>query len=144
MIAAPLLAPVRPVFRAVAVTMVPAAAQYSAASWDELEGAVEQALSQRPVALQKQLLTFVRQLNLIALVLGGRSMTALSPAARERVLHRIERSPIALLRRGLWGLRTLIFLGHYTRPEVAAATGWRGDARGWAARGGAPAPDGSA
>lgn len=132
--AAPRLTPVRPVFRAVAMAMVPATQRYLAADWAEMEAAVEGALAQRPVALQRQLLAFVRLLNLLAVPLGGATMVRLDATQRERVLHRLERAPVALLRRGVWGLRTLIFLGHYTRSGVVAASGWRGDKRGWAAR----------
>jgi glucose/arabinose dehydrogenase len=39
-----------------------------------------------------------------------------------------------LLRRGIWGLRTLAFLGYYTRPAAAASIGYRADPGGWEAR----------
>ena len=38
------------------------------------------------------------------------------------------------VRRGFWGLRTLVFMGYYARPEAAAAIGYRADVRGWEAR----------
>ena len=132
--AIPLLEPVRGVFRAVAMAMVPAAQDYGAGDWAELEAAVEDALARRPVTLQRELRTFLKLLNVLAVPLGGATMVRLGAARRERVLHWLERAPVALLRRGVWGLRTLIFLGHYTRPSVVRASGWRGDPRGWAAR----------
>ncbi len=110
-----LLAPVRPTFRALAEAMVPATQHYGAAEWAEMEAMVETALGARPRALQQQLLTFVRVVNLLAVPLSGRTLVALRAAARERVLHRLERAPVALLRRGVWGVRTLIFMGHYAR-----------------------------
>lgn len=125
---------VRAVFRAVAEAMVPATQRYDDQAWGAMECAVEQALLARPVKMQRQLLVFLRLANLLALPLAGRTLVALAPAERERVLHRLERSPVPLIRRGVWGVRTLIFLGHYTRPEVVAASGWKGSARGWAAR----------
>jgi hypothetical protein len=39
-----------------------------------------------------------------------------------------------LLRRGIWGLRTLAFMAYYERPEAAAEIGYRATARGWEAR----------
>ena len=125
---------VRAVFRAVAEAMVPATQRYDDQAWGAMECAVELALLARPVKMQRQLLVFLRLANLLALPLAGRTLVALAPAERERVLHRLERSPVPLIRRGVWGVRTLIFLGHYTRPEVVAASGWKGSARGWAAR----------
>jgi hypothetical protein len=46
----------------------------------------------------------------------------------------MQYSPIPLLRRGVWGLRTLVFLGYYTRPEVQMTLGYRASARGWVTR----------
>ena len=37
-------------------------------------------------------------------------------------------------RSGIWGLRTLVFLGYYTRDDVAAFIGYRAHRDGWSAR----------
>ena len=47
---------------------------------------------------------------------------------------RVERSRVLLLRRGFWGLRTLVMLGYYGRPEAARAIGYRASPLGWEAR----------
>ena len=121
-----LLAPVRPVFRAIAQAMVPASQRYDEAAWRAMEGVVEGALSARPVRLQQQLVTFLRLANVLAVPLSGRTLVRLAPNDRERVLHRFERAPVALLRRGVWGLRTLIFMGHYTNPVALSAAAGSG------------------
>ena len=41
---------------------------------------------------------------------------------------------ILALRRGVWGVRTLAFMGYYARPEAAREIGYRAAAAGWAAR----------
>src|SRR2546422_3095313 len=46
----------------------------------------------------------------------------------------IERAPLLLMRRGLWGLRTLAFMGYYGRPAAAREIGYRADPRGWDVR----------
>jgi hypothetical protein len=46
----------------------------------------------------------------------------------------MQYSPIPLVRRGVWGLRTLVFLGYYARPEMQTTLGYRANARGWAVR----------
>jgi hypothetical protein len=36
----------------------------------------------------------------------------------------LESSPVRLLRVGVWGLKTLIFMGYYGQPVIAARTGY--------------------
>ena len=131
----PVFAPVRNAFRVIAATIVPQARLLGDAEWRAVEGLIEGALAARPATIRRQLRLFVRVIWWLPLVTRGRPFGALSDAARADVLHAIERSPIAILRRGLWGLRTVVFLGYYARADAAAEVGWRADPRGWAARG---------
>jgi len=128
------LAPVRRTFRAIAVTVVPEASALDEPGWAALEGLVEKALEPRPDAMKRQLAAFVRAIEHLPRVRWGRGFTDLPPDRRARVLSALEHAPLLLLRRGFWGLRTLVFLGYYARPEAAAAIGYRADARGWEAR----------
>lgn len=59
------------------------------------------------------------------------SLLCISPRARERWLRSLENSPALILRRGFWGLRTLIYLGYYGQPAIAAGIGYRPNSRGW-------------
>ena len=128
------LDPVRPTFRAVAVTVVPEAAQLGETQWLQLEGIVEQALALRPERMRRQLLVLIRLIeNLPRLTAGGR-FSRLDAARRTRFLERLQSAPLLLLRRGVWGLRTLVLMGYYARPEAAQAIGYRASAAGWAAR----------
>lgn len=129
-----LLLPVRDTFRAIAVTVVPEAAVLDQAGWSALESLVERTLARRPAAMQRQLVLFVRAIEHLPRLRFGRPFTALDPEKRRRFLSGLEHAPLLLLRRGFWGLRTLVFLGYYARPEVAGAIGYRADARGWAVR----------
>jgi hypothetical protein len=129
-----LLAPVRDTFRAVAVTVVPEASALDESGWRTLEALVEKTLSKKPAGMQRQLVTFIRAIEHLPRLRWGRPFTALSPDERTRFLSSFEHAPVLLLRRGFWGLRTLVFLGYYARPEAAAAIGYRADARGWEAR----------
>ena len=128
-----LLEPVRPAFRAIATTVVPEAAGLDDAGWRELEGIVEQALAQRPPRLRRQLILFIRVIERLP-ALRGQRFSGLPPAARTRVLAALERAPLLLVRRGFWGLRTMILMGYYARPAAATAVGYRADPRGWEAR----------
>ena len=129
-----LLPPVRATFRAIAVTVVPEASALDESGWSALEALVERTLAPRPAAMRRQLVLFVRAIEHLPRLRWGRSFTALGPEERTRFLSGLEHAPLLLLRRGFWGLRTLVFLGYYARPEAAAAIGYRAEARGWEAR----------
>ena len=126
---------VREVFHAAAEVVVPELARRPATVRDEVEAAVERALADRPPPLRRQLVVFLRLLNLLSLLRFGRRLTSLDPVRRTRLLTALQDSPVLLLRRGVWGLRTLIFLGYYARPAAAAEIGWRAHRDGWSARG---------
>lgn len=129
-----LLEKYRSVFRAVTLAVVPEAERMSPTEWERAEAIVADALAPRPRALLRQLSLLMRAIDLAALVRGGRRLHALSPARRERVLRSFEKSPVLLLRRGFWGLRTLVLMGYYARAEAGQEIGYRADARGWEAR----------
>ncbi len=59
-----------------------------------------------------------------------------APDQRRDFLERVERSPLLVVRRGFWGIRTLVFMGYYARADVAGAIGYRASADGWEGRGG--------
>ena len=46
----------------------------------------------------------------------------------------MENAPLLLMRRGFWGIKTLVFMGYYGRDEARAEVGYRATVRGWAAR----------
>lgn len=129
-----MLEPVRPAFRALAATIVPEAARLDERGWADLEGIVEQALSARPAALRRQLRLLIALLQWAPLLLHGRRFTGLDRDRRARFLARAQDAPLLLLRRGFWGLRTLVLMGYYVRPEAAREIGYRADPRGWESR----------
>jgi len=125
---------VRPAFRAIGSTVVPEAAKLDEAGWGELELIVADALRLRPPRLVRQLVTLIRLIEILPLVRYGRPFTTLTPERRTRVLAALQDAPLLLLRRGVWGLRTLILMGYYGRPAAAQGIGYRASARGWEAR----------
>jgi len=127
------LVPVRTVFRAVVVTVVPDAKQLDEPSWLALEALVEDALEIRSPALRRQLQLFLRAIEWLPVVRYGRTFAALGDEQRSRVLRHLEDHPVERLRCGFWGLRTLAFLGYYGRREGTRAIGYRPDLRGWEA-----------
>lgn len=128
-------ASIRPVLRVIGVTVVPEAAQLDEQQWVALEEIVRGALASRPRALQRQFTLLVHAIQWLALLRYGSRFTALNAARRERFLEQLQNAPILLVRRGIWGLRTLLLMGYYGRESGGRAIGYRADPRGWRARG---------
>ena len=124
--------------RAICVAVVPEAAELDERGWRDVEAIVGRALAARPAAVRRQLALFMRLLDLAALARTGHTMSGLSARDRYALLARLSKSKLLLVRRGVWGLRTLAFMGYYARPAAAAGIGYRASAAGWAARSGSP------
>ena len=124
----------RPALRAAAAAFVPALAAGGDPAWTALETTIATALAARPPSVVRQLRAVLRLLDLVSLLRYGRTFARLDQGRRLTLLESLERSSLLLLRRGVWGLRTLVFMGHYTRPEVIADLGYRADPAGWSAR----------
>lgn len=128
------LGPVRATFRAVAATVVSETVALESAGWATLEALVEGALAARSEREQRQFVLFLRLIEYGTLATHRRRFSRLSPPARGAVCHALERSPALLIRRGFWGVRTLVFLGFYAQPTVQASLGYRAHPEGWSAR----------
>lgn len=129
-----MLATVRPAFRAIGATVVPEAGRLDEHGWNDLEQIVSEAIGQRPPRLRRQLITLIRLVEILPVVRYGRRFSALDPERRARVLAALQDAPLLLVRRGIWGLRTLVLMGYYGRPAAWSEIGYRGTARGWEAR----------
>ena len=125
------LPPIRARFRALATAIVPESAQLDEAGWAELETIVETALSKRPPGMRRQLAVFVRLLDFLPRLRWLRPFRKLDADARARFLRGIQSSRLFLFRRGFWGLRTLVYMGYYARPQAYAEIGWDAHLRGW-------------
>jgi len=129
------LAPVRRPFRALAETILPRCRDLSEEGWSDVEAIVGRALLDRPPGMRRQLRLLVRALWWLPLLRWGRTFGGLGRERRGRFLSGVERSRVLLLRRGFWGLRTLVLMGWYGRPEGGAATGWDARLGGWREKG---------
>ena len=130
------LAPVRHILHAIAMTVIPETASLDQRAWSELVGVIDAALAQRGERVRRQLIVFLRLLQALAFARYAKPFTALDATRRIAFLESIERSRVLLVRRGLWGIRTLVFMAYYTRDDVAEAIGYNPSVDGWASYGG--------
>jgi hypothetical protein len=127
------LGPVQAAFRAMGESILPPDAPLEDQDWIAIERIVEHALAGRPPGVRRQVRLFLRIANLLPLLSTGTKLNRLSPAKRAAFLDGLQRSRIALLRRGLWGIRTLLFMGYYTQDRVRDRIGYGASAAGWGA-----------
>ncbi len=132
--------PVRAVFRALVRAVVPAAASLDEAGWSRAEAIVDEALADRPASIRRQIVLFMRLVNVMAFVRYGRTLAGLEAGKARRFLSSIERCPVLLLRRGLWGVRTLGYMGYYAQENIQREVGYAAAHEGWAAAGGVAGP----
>jgi hypothetical protein len=121
-------------FRTIAEAVVPESSALDEAGWSAFNAIIDHALSQRPARMRKQLGVFLRLLDVVSLARHGRPMRGLSVAKRTAFLETIQDSKLLLFRRGFWGVRTLILMGYYARPEARTLVGYGATVRGWQGR----------
>jgi hypothetical protein len=92
-----------------AAVIVPETAGAPAAVIDALISAVDSQLRPRPR---------LQQLEFKLLMLGLGWMTLLPCRWQVWLLHLLENFPLRLVRVGLWGLKTLIYLGYYGQEPI--------------------------
>jgi len=123
-----------PTLRAIAETVVPATPALEADGWVSLDRIVTKAIADRPPRMRRQLAFFMQAIEWLPLLRYGRPFSKLNPHRRQSFLESLQDSPVLVIRRGFWGLRTLILMGYYTQSSTIAAIGYRADPRGWIIR----------
>ena len=104
-------------FGVVAATITPEVADLDAAGRQRMLEIVDTALMDRDPGTRKQLGTFLGVIRLAPVLRYGRTFDRLDGARRQAVLRWFEDCPVGLLRKGFWGLKAMVFMGYYGRPE---------------------------
>lgn len=115
----------RAFFLVLAARIVPESASLDAEAGGRMLVLVEEALSTRPARTVRELALFLRVLRWLPALRYGRPLERLGPAAQDAALRWFQDSPVTLFRKGFWGVKTLVYLGYYGRPEAAPAIGYQ-------------------
>lgn len=105
---------------------------------------IERALASRPTGVKMQIRLFLRLVNLLPVVSTGRTLVRLPLDRRASFLERLHRSRFMPLRRGLWGIRTLLFMGYYNQEMVRNRIGYSANPCGWTSHTGDESGEGRA
>lgn len=93
-------------------------------SFSEVRRIIEGAIASRPRALQTQLGVFLNVLRYAPVVRYGRPFERLSSDQQDALLGWFQDAPAHRLRRGFWGVKTLVYLGYYGRPGIGREIGY--------------------
>jgi hypothetical protein len=115
----------RALFLVLAARIVPETVTLDAAARARMLALVEDALSARPVAVRRELAIFLRVLQWVPALRYGRPLDRLDALRQDAALRWFQDAPLAILRSGFWGVKTLVYLGYYGRPELGASIGYR-------------------
>ncbi len=124
----------RPTLHALTETVVPETVALGIDGRVSLERIVTNAIAARPPRMRRQLALFMLVIEWLPLFRYGRPFSRLNPHRRQQFLKTLQDSPFLLIRRGFWGLRTLILMGYYTQAGTLGIIGYRADPRGWSIR----------
>jgi hypothetical protein len=105
--------------------IAPGIAALDADAREQVSAIIAQAIEARPPAVRRQLAMFLGVLRWAPLLRYGRPFDRLPPARQDAVLRWFHNAPITALRQGFWGVKTLVFMGYYGRPDVGGQIGYR-------------------
>jgi hypothetical protein len=114
---------------------VPSSAGFDEARWTRVESIIVGALNERPASVRGQVGLFLRALDIFSRVRHLRGLARLRAPQALRLMQALERSRVPLLRRGVWGVRTLAFMGCYADERARDEIGYVALPLGWEARG---------
>ena len=102
----------------VARRVVPEVADLDERSLARMAVIIDRALSDRPHSVRKQFATFLGVVRWAPVVRYLSPFERLSGTKQDATLRWFESCPVALLRKGFWGLKSLVFMGFYGRTET--------------------------
>ena len=110
-----------------AARIVPETTDLDAAGLSRFFSIIDNALQDRPASVRRQFGTFLGALRWAPLARYGGPFEKLRGDRQDAVLRWFEDCPVSLLRKGLWGLKAMVFMGYYGQPETNQLVGYAPD-----------------
>lgn len=85
---------------------------------DRYLAVIGEAAADRPLALRVQLELFFFAIRWLPALLWLCPFERLPSAHQDYLLRALQEAPVALLRKGFWGVRTLVYMGLYGRSAI--------------------------
>jgi hypothetical protein len=107
-----------------AARIVPETAELDNAGLARFFGIIDETLQGRPPTVRRQFAAFLGLLRWAPVLRYGSPLEKLRPERQDVILRWFEDCPIGLLRKGFWGLKTMVFMGYYGQPETNELIGY--------------------
>jgi hypothetical protein len=98
--------------------IVPEVASASPDVRERLVILVDGELQPRPRSQQLQFKLLLLALRWLPVLFALRRFERLPPDRQDRLLLLLQEAPLTILRVGMWGLKTLVFIGYYSQAAV--------------------------
>ncbi len=119
------------IFMAAADRIVPMDGVSPGAGTPETAAVADWALGRLAPDLRRRFLIFLFLLDVLGIFFGGRPFSNNRPADRDRQLRWMSRSRLRPLRMGVFGLKSYVCMGYYTREPVWKIIGYGGPLEPW-------------
>ena len=110
--------------KVLAARIVPETAELDNAGLARFFGIIDETLQGRPPTVRRQFAAFLGLLRWAPVLRYGSPLEKLRPERQDVILRWFEDCPIGLLRKGFWGLKTMVFMGYYGQPETNSEVGY--------------------
>jgi choline dehydrogenase-like flavoprotein len=107
---------------AIIKTLIPVATELNKSNFRD-------SLKKKPAVVQAQFNMFLRVIRKAAFIRYWQSFEQLDEPKRVKVLTFFEKFPLAKIRLGFWGLRSMVLLAHYAEFEHSKTIGFTGPTR---------------
>ena len=107
-----------------AARIVPESTELDAAGAGRFFGIIDNALQEREPSVRRQFAVFLGVLRWAPLFRYGGPFEKLRAERQDAVLRFFEDCPLSLLRKGIWGLKAMVFMGYYGQPETNEFVGY--------------------
>ena len=110
-----------------AARIVPESTELDAAGAGRFFGIIDNALQEREPSVRRQLAVLLGVLRWAPLFRYGGPFEKLRAERQDAVLRFFEDCPLSLLRKGIWGLKAMVFMGYYGQLETNELVGYAPD-----------------
>lgn len=110
--------------RVLASRIVPETGSLDTSGLGRFFSIIDESLGEREPAVRRQFAVFLGVLRWAPLARYGGPFESLSSERQDAVLRWFEDCPVGLLRKGTWGLKTMVFMGYYAQPETNSLVGY--------------------
>lgn len=117
-------------FWILAARIVPETTELDDDGRDRFFAIIDNALFDRPVNVRRQFAVFLGLIRSAPIIRYGKPFEKLTANCQDAVLRWFEDCPVGVFRKGLWGLKAMVFMGYYGQPETNELVGYAPDLDG--------------